>query len=95
MLRRPINNFLVALILFLVFFVGENKVPLMYKSLPGWLIWAGVFFSFLYASFSVIKGVKQIKKKENYFTYDLIAIIGGTLILPVFLFIGILFLALS
>ena len=48
--------------------------------------------SFLYALFSVIRGVKHIKTKESYLVLDLIAIIGGSLILIVCLFVEVLIL---
>ena len=95
MFKKPIRLFLLGLTLFVLAFgvFDSGRLPLP----PRVASWAGLislFLSLLLALSAVIKGVRQIKRKENGFIYNLIAIIGSILILILLIFWGALLLSL-
>ena|ERR1700680_2545092 len=95
-LIKPINSFLLALVLFIGCFIFpayffQDLIPKKYN----WVIIIGFFSSFLFSLVSLIKGIKQIRRKEKKNIFNIIAIVGSSLILLAFLFIGIFGLILS
>ena len=85
MINAPIKSFLVSLLLILITFAGDSYIFRHLSPAKGeWVTSAFVYISYFMAWFAVIKGVKQIKNKRNSFLYNLIAIIGGTLLVIVF-----------
>jgi len=59
-----------------------------------WLSVIGLLISFVFSVLAAVKGVREIKNKENSFIYNLIAIIGSTLILMFFIFWAVLIISL-
>ena len=96
MINTPIKSFLVSLLLILVTFIGDSY---MFRNLsPAKFRWVTSVFaltSYFLAWLAVVRGVKQIKNKKNSFLYNLIAIIGSTLIVIVFTYLIILFIILA
>lgn len=93
MIGKAICNFIISLILVIFIFQLSYLIPL---SLPDqisrWLRLFGLIISFLFSVSAMIKGVKQIRSKENSLIYNLIAIIGGIFLLIVFWGVLLLFL---
>ena len=96
MMDKAVSNFIVSLIIVIFVFQLSYFIPLNLPTrLSNWLRLLGLIVSFLFYIKAVLKGVKQIRSKENSFIYNLIAIIGGTLIFLVIIFWGALLLSLN
>ncbi len=90
--KKPIADFLIALSLLIIAFWGVDFIsPHFNEATNNYIFFIGLLLSFLFALRGAIRGVKDIKRKESSFIYNLIAIIGSTLILCLLLFIGSLF----
>jgi hypothetical protein len=95
MTKRPIGDFLIGLTLLILAFKGARFFRLFLPSTAiNWLCLVCFLLSFVFALLAVIKGVKEIKIKENSFVFNLIAILGSTLILIISIFWTILLLTL-
>lgn len=96
MINTPIKIFLVSLLLILITFADDSD---MFREMsPAKFRWVTSIFvltSYFLAWFAVVRGVKQIKNRRNSFLYNLIAIIGSTLIIIVFTYLIILFIVLA
>jgi hypothetical protein len=79
--KKPILSFVVAAVLmYLVFGKLDFLAFQLAPRLSDWLHLVGLAAAFTFSLISTIKGIKQIKQKENSFILNLIAIIGGTII---------------
>jgi len=96
MMNKALNNFLISLILLIVIFQVSYHIPLNLPArLSNWLRSIGIILSFIFSFLAVTKGVKKIKSKENSFIYNLIAIIGSTIILIIISFWAVLLISLN
>jgi amino acid transporter len=87
---ESLRSFLIALMLFVLCCVFGGYIPIQLR--PYGYNWAAIFvliLSLVFAIMSIIKGIRNTRRKEDYDVYNAIAVIGSLLILLAIICIGI------
>ncbi len=80
MIKKPFRNFLIALFLFLVFFIGGSFIPEIYELLKpkhDWIFTVGSFFSLAFALLSVVGLIRNYRRDKTVKLFNIIAFVGN------------------
>jgi hypothetical protein len=96
MRNKALISFLITILILIFTFQVSYYIPLdLPARLSDSLRTIALMTSFVLSIFAAITGVKEIKNKENSFIYNLIAIVGSTLIIIAIIGLGILLILLN